>query len=384
MNKFSKAISLLCLFFGASQMILLGLIPKVASVTLLPISTVLIIYGLSIFIFLFMTRFWSHRFSCIRPSWIYRIGLWGIFSSFVFLLAAFTVQDPKAAIIFFILARLTHASTASSIMPFSQTVKIETRHGVHQGVLDTTIFLNIGRLLGLAIGGFFSFNSITSLLVLMGMIILSALLRYESSEVKMNLSANEDMLPQGIGAYFLIPLCFTIIVSFFHASIVDIISNLVDGVTKQSALIYSSLGAASVAIVLIQLVLKKLDLMNSPITIMLGSLSYITSFVAFINISNVAMLGVFLILFSIGVAILPISYMGHFYFRFNMIAKQIIAGKISFYQTLGNALGALVAGLIIKAQIQNYILFIFIILVLIGTTVVVNNISEKNNEVVHE
>ncbi|MGI4992198.1 hypothetical protein ACRXCV_06185 [Halobacteriovorax sp. GFR7] len=365
-NNLTKAISCLCFVFGAAQTILLGLIPKIAMVTNLDITSVLIIYGFSIFFFLFMTKEWAALFSNIRPKNIYRIGQYGLLLSTLALLATFTSGNVKLSLVCFILSRIIYAMTASSIIPFSQVVKIARFEDAQKGVLETTVFLNTGRLVGLILGGLLAFNLNMGLVILIGLIVLSILLGFERGRSDIEfISAKEDQGSKFVVLPLLmIPLAFTFMTSFFHMSMTNIVSDLFIGQIKQSATIYWTLTVASLVIILTQLFLKKMNLITSKFVTLLAIFALISSFYSFYRIDDLRTLYGFIILFSFGAAIIPILYMGQIYKLSSGVSKQIVASEISFYQTLGNALGALTSGLIIKLQLTNYILLFFVALVM--------------------
>ncbi|EPZ49721.1 hypothetical protein M902_0928 [Bacteriovorax sp. BAL6_X] len=370
-NRFTKAISCLCFIFGAAQTILLGLIPKIAMVTNLDITSVLIIYGFSIFFFLFMTKEWAALFSRIKPMHIYRIGQYGLLLSTLSLLATFTSGDVKLSLVFFIISRVIYAMTASSIIPFSQVIKIARFEDAQKGVLETTVFLNTGRLVGLILGGLLAFNLNMGLLVLVGLIVLSILLGLErgQSEIGMISAKQDQNLRQIILPLLLIPLAYTFMTSFFHMSMTKIASDLFVGQIKQSATIYWALTVASLVILLTQLILRKFNLITSKIVTLFSIFALISSFYSFYRIDDLITLYVFIILFSFGAAIIPVLYMGQIYKLNSAISKQIVASEISFYQTLGNAIGALSSGLIIKLQLTSYILFLFVALVIVASLI---------------
>lgn len=378
-SKFIKAISMLCFTFGASQMILLGLIPKIAKASNLSISTIIIFYGISIFHFLLMTRVWGWLFEKMAPTSVYRVGLWGIFLSYASLLLAFLVSSPIATFGLFVISRFIHATTASSIVPFSQLVKIGHHSDANKGVLETTMFLNIGRLVGLLLGGILASNLTLSLIILMGLIIILAIQRNERSGKTLIFHESEKSKAQkqafGFKPLFLVPLLFTLISSFYNTGITEAVSKIFIDTTKQSATIYWSLTAATLCLVLIQFLIKRFNLLNSLIVIIFGVLSLIVSFYAFTQITTTVNLIVFIVLFAIGAAIIPIYYMGHIYGKYSNEKKQVIASKISFYQTLGNAMGAVIAGSIIKLNLEVYIIFIFAILTLVSVIMIVKSRS---------
>ncbi|MFG1593770.1 MFS transporter [Halobacteriovorax sp. CON-3] len=365
-NNFTKAISCLCFVFGAAQTILLGLIPKIAMVTNLDITSVLIIYGISIFFFLFMTKEWAALFSRIQPKNIYRIGLYGLLLSTLALLATFTCGNVELSLACFILSRVIYAMTASSIIPFSQVVKIKRFKDAQRGVLETTVFLNIGRLIGLILGGLLAYNLYMGLVILAGLILLSILLGFErgQSEIEMISVRQDQNLRQIILPLLLIPLAYTFMTSFFHMSMTDIVGDLFIGQIKQSATIYWTLTIASLVIIVTQLILKKMNLINSKFVTILAIIALLTSFYSFYRIDDLRTLYGFIILFSFGAAIVPILYMGQIYKLNPATPKQVVASEISFYQTLGNALGALSSGVIIKFQLTNYMLIFFVALVI--------------------
>ncbi|WP_412474294.1 hypothetical protein [Halobacteriovorax sp. YZS-1-1] len=380
-NKFVKAISLLCFIFGASQMILLGLLPMISEATNLNITTIIIFYGLSIFHFLLMTRVWGNLFNSLSPVTVYRVGLFGIFFSYGFLLLAFLVSSPIAAFGLFIISRIIHASTASSIVPFSQLINLRFHTKSSDGVLNTTMFLNIGRLFGLILGGVFAFNLSMSLVILMVFIIAVSLNGWERAG-KGILLCEKDYKEESdeikdkkvrFKPLFLIPLFFTLISSFYNTGITKAVSSIFEEATKQSATIYWSLTLATLCLVLIQFIIKKYKLLESYIFITFGVVSLIASFYAFTLITSITTLVAFILLFAIGAAIIPVYYMGFIYGQYVTDKKSIVASKISFYQTLGNAIGAISAGTIIKLNLDVYIIFIFSILTFFSVYMIVKN-----------
>lgn len=380
-NKFVKAISLLCFIFGASQMILLGLLPMISEATNLNITTIIIFYGLSIFHFLLMTRVWGNLFNSLSPVTVYRVGHFGIFFSYGFLLLAFLVSSPIATFGLFIISRIIHASTASSIVPFSQLINIRFHTKSSDGVLNTTMFLNIGRLFGLIFGGVFAFNLNMSLVILMVFIIAVSLNGWERAG-KGILLCEKDYKEESdeikdkkvrFKPLFLIPLFFTLISSFYNTGITKAVSSIFEEATKQSATIYWSLTLATLCLVLIQFIIKKYKLLESYIFITFGVVSLIASFYAFTLISSITTLVAFILLFAIGAAIIPVYYMGFIYGQYVTDKKSIVASKISFYQTLGNACGAITAGTVIKLNLDVYIMFIFSILTFFSVYIIVKN-----------
>ncbi|MFG1501325.1 hypothetical protein ABMA70_14045 [Halobacteriovorax sp. XZX-3] len=364
-DNFTKAISCLCFVFGAAQTILLGLIPKIAMVTNLDITSIIIIYGFSIFFFLFMTKEWAALFSKLKAKTIYRIAQFGLLMSNLALLATFTSGNVRLSLIFFVISRIIYALSASSIIPFSQIVKIGRYKDTHSGILETTIFLNAGRLVGLVLGGLLAFNLNLSLVVLIVMLLLTIPFDFKSgiNEIQTIAGKKDSDTKQLIMPLLFIPLIYTFMTSFFHTSITSVVGDILIGQIKQSATIYWLLTLASLVIILTQLILKKLKLINSKIFSTLAIVSLLFSFYSFSRVNSLETLYGFILLFSFGAAIIPILYMGHIYNLNPSSPKQIVASEISFYQTLGNALGAIMSGVIIKYNFTNYILFLFVALV---------------------
>lgn len=328
-------------FLGAYQIMTLGSLGEIHSRTGISLSHILSIYGFSILVYFFMTKYAHNFISRGSHNFLYLLGGIGLLSAACFIAIAIFYSN---SIIYFVLSRASFALLASFVLPLQNSISFDIE-GVREGQLSDSVVINLGRLLSLLsmvfLGAEFSFTLFLVLLV--NFLIFSRVSAYKFErhiEVKL------------VARY--IPIIFTALNSMVLTYILFQTQSLgKDGFGAYlNILLFSSF-----LVVMSKTVLMKLKLQNDPrvLIIALISLALTLPFVG--DLVNVF---IFVFFFSLFVALTPHHYSA--YLGQKNIDNKILSSEINSLHILGNALGAIAMAFSIKFQIQNQLIWTFAII----------------------
>ena len=375
MNKSLILVSLASCLFGASQTMILGLIPFMSKALNLPLAIVVSIYGLSILIYLIFTLWWGKFIPEIGVKKSLLAGTGGLALSNGALL--FSIYSTSAGGMLFIASRLIHAIGASSIIPLSQGLRAQIHGREAGGLLSHSLWLSVGRFSGLFLGLIFYTNITTLLLItILCSMILNLCICFWSVSVE-QIKAQQPETSNAISLIYFQPLLFMSVIAYFNTSLSKTVSYFEKVVVLQTKALYLGLLVIAFFILLFQIILKKTTLYRVAIINFIAYLSLVGSAYFFHRIEDLNSLILFILLVSFAAALIPLDYSVKIFSQ-QRKGETLISGKISFYQTLGNALGAMLAGAALSFdRMSSNLILLFAFTVLCGHIYLTINKKKK-------
>lgn len=326
------------LFLGAYQIMTLGSLGIIRDRTEVSLGTILLIYGLSILIYFFMTRYAHNFMTRVSYQLLYLLGGIGLLCAACFIAIAIFYSN---SILYFVLSRASFALLASFILPLQNSVSFD-REGVKNGQLSDSVIINLGRVIAIlsliSFGLEFTFALFLNLIV--NLLIFTKIIPYGFTNIT-----------KGRFRARYIPIVFTALNSMVLTYLLVQTHSLGEqGIeTYLNILLFSSILVVGAKAILIRFKLQD-DLRVLVLALVCLGLSL--PFVG--ELMNVFMLVFF---FSLFVALTPHHYSA--FLAKKQIDKRILSSEVNSLHILGNALGAILMGISVKYQVEVQMIWAF-------------------------
>lgn len=354
--------------FGSIQAVSLGIIPLVSFNSGIELSNVMIFFGLSILLYILGTRFWARRIGEIEVKDLYSIAYIGLFFSILFLACSIAFSG-LFSFGFYLLSRLAFCLLASLCLPLSQVVFVESSHKkVEKGLISHGFMLDMGRMFGLLSIILMPFDKN---LILFGWALVSGLILIRHSltkEINLSLtsSISEDLNPKKLSSNLLLALLFTIIMGAINAQFPFLLRDIISDSSKVTDSFYQILLFANVVMMASHLIVKRGNLVNSNfIKIFIGLLFVITP-ILISYAQTLSLIWVLAFVVSVVAACFPILYGKIIYHSNKAQSSAKISSEMAISQTLGNALGTIIIGIIIGYRDFTVIYYFTLIIVFLS------------------
>ena len=339
--------------FSAVQILLFTMLPFIAESLNLSLSLVIGVFSLGSFLFLWSGPYWSSKSDSSGRMKILNIGMIGQFVSFfmLFLLIVYSRHFPESIIVTLLLiSRIIYGAFASAIIPVSQALQLDlsVKETYLKSMLSNSMSLNLGRMIGpiyVLINGDSPKGLMKGVLVWIIFIIVSNFV-CKNFETKQRLIQKEKMrfdlgiITKELKWVFLLALLFTCFIGTLHNTFGLHIKELflLDSAAT-SILMAKFLLGSSIMAVASQFLSKKFfnDPWQGPLLI--GAFALFCGAMGFALGTTSLQIWMSMLVVSIGIAMIPPSYLTLTTFFSPTIERGKKFGMINAANTIGYTIG---------------------------------------------
>jgi MFS family permease len=365
------------LTFASTQILLFTLLPILAEKLSVSLSVIVGCFSLGSFLFLWGAPYWSSKSDKIGRDAVMNVGLAGLAVSFFILVVLFHFSLPMGETVSFvmlILSRVLYGSLASAIVPVAQLKNADlAKEGEHiSGMFSHSLALNVGRSIGplllllgkdhlghLLLGiAAWSFS-----LLIMNFILSSQKLISENK----NDSTSPTLQWVNVAKIILLPLAVTVLLTAYtgilHSSLGETLKKVftLSG-SEASTLMAQVLLMGSVAMVMAQVAGKILFKKNAYLAITVGFVLLLSGATYLAVISDKTVLYVAIVFISAGLALIYPAHLALVHVKFPKESMGRNIGILASGNTIGYALGGLLASLFLNYEVQKIALLIVCLL----------------------
>lgn len=339
--------------FSAVQILLFTMFPFIAESLNLSLSLVIGVFSLGSFLFLWSGPYWSSKSDFSGRMNILNIGMIGQFVSFLilFLLIAYSQYLSEALIVtLLIISRIIYGVFASAIIPVSQALQLDlsVKEAYLKSMLSNSMSLNMGRMIGpiyVLVNGDSPKALMKGVLFWIIFIIVSNFL-CKKFETKQRLVQKEKMtfdwslINKDLKWVFLLALLFTCFIGTLHNTFGLHIKDLFSlNAAETSILMAKFLLGSSIMAVASQFVSKKFfnDPWQGPLLI--GAFALFCGAMGFALGTTSTQIWMSMMVVSIGIAMIPPSYLTMTTFYSPTIERGKKFGMINAANTIGYTVG---------------------------------------------
>lgn len=358
--------------FSAVQILLFTMFPFIAEALNLSLSLVIGVFSLGSFLFLWSGPYWSSKSDSSGRMKILNLGMIGQFVSLLllFLLLIYSRHLPETiTVILLIISRIIYGAFASAIIPVSQALQLDlsTKETYLKSMLSNSMSLNLGRMIGpiyVLVNGDSPIGLIKGVLFWLVFIMVSNF-ACKKFETKQRLVQNDNMIfdwsliTKELKWVFLLALLFTCFIGTLHNNFGVHIKELFDlDAPSTSILMAKFLLGSSIMAVISQFVSKKIfnDPWQGPLII--GAFTLFCGAMGFALGTTSTQIWMSMMVVSIGIAMIPPSYLTLTTFYSPSIERGKKFGMINAANTIGYTVGGFFTAITLKIFSHNLALII--------------------------
>lgn len=358
--------------FSAVQILLFTMFPFIAEALNLSLSLVIGVFSLGSFLFLWSGPYWSSKSDFAGRMKILNVGMIGQFISFLllFLLILYSRHlHETVTVILLIISRIIYGAFASAIIPVSQALQLDlsVKEAYLKSMLSNSMSLNLGRMLGpiyVLVNGDSPIGLMKGVLIWLVFIMLSNVV-CKKLETKQRLVQKEKMtfdwslITKDLKWVFLLALLFTCFIGTLHNTFGLHIKELFDLDAPATSILMAKflLGSAVMAVVS-QFVSKRFfnDPWQGPLII--GAFTLFCGAMGFALGTTSSQIWMSMMVVSIGIAMIPPSYLTLTTFFSPSIERGKKFGMINAANTIGYTVGGVFTAITLKLFSHNLALII--------------------------
>lgn len=375
--------------FSSAQALLLILFPLMADNWKLNLGSVIACFAWGTFLFLWSAPFWSKRSDEVGRAKILKVGLAGLFISF--LVVAFLLRNPFESstlnFIVLLLSRSVYGLFASGIAPVSQTIHAENSslENSTQAMFSHSMSLSLGRVIGFAMLALFV-NSLPIVLYIFALAMMFNLVfayftidsnssQKSEFESGMKFSFLKNLSPNVRGV-LLIAFLVTSLTEALNSSFSTNIRHILH-LTSEDAAQWASqiLLFASLGIFVVQAMGRVFHQTLRKYGFHLGLIAFLAASLLFNVASDEKFIFIAITLFVLGLGIVPPIYLSHLKASSASKMKAVYAGLVGSAHTLGYVVGSTLTALVFTLGFETN----GILLVILATALVAVGFSQKRN-----
>ncbi|MEA9356090.1 MFS transporter [Bacteriovorax sp. PP10] len=348
--------------FSAVQILLFTMFPFIAESLNLSLSLVIGVFSLGSFLFLWSGPYWSSKSDFAGRMKILNVGMIGQFVSFLllFLLILYSRHLPEAVTIaLLVISRIIYGAFSAAIIPVAQALQLDlsVKETYLKSMLSNSMSLNLGRMIGpiyVLVNGDSPIGLMKGVLVWLVFIMVSNFL-CKKLETKQRLIQKEKMIfdwsliTKELKWVFLLALLFTCFIGTLHNTFGLHIKELFDlDAPATSILMAKFLLGSSIMAVVSQFVSKRFfnDPWQGPLII--GAFTLFCGAMGFALGTTSSQVWMSMMVVSIGIAMIPPSYLTLTTFFSPSIERGKKFGMINAANTIGYTVGGFFTAVTLK------------------------------------
>lgn len=348
--------------FSGIQMMIFTLIPFIAETGTLSLSSVMLSFSVGSFLFLWSSPFWASRSDRWGRLKVLALGMLGLMLSTA-LLTLILVHPFSAEINEYILwgSRLLYGLTAAAIVPVSQALQIDQNpeQTPLKSMLSNSMSLNVGRALGplcLLVGGGSNMLVVLKIITFWSLVVLTLNIWGATQDASTRLAKAESLslrewklTLRHIFDIFSLALLFTSFVGILNFSLAAILKKSFTLSSADSSVLMAKLLLVSALLAVLTQALGKMIFKNPRQgALIVGIISLFGASLILGHLGDWPELWLAIVLLSVGLSLLPPSYMALMATRGPDLQFGRRAGLAAAANTLGYTFGGSLAALTYK------------------------------------
>lgn len=358
--------------FSAVQILLFTMFPFIAEALNLSLSLVIGVFSLGSFLFLWSGPYWSSKSDYSGRMKILNIGMIGQFISFLLLFLLITYSrhlHEAVTVTLLIISRVIYGTFASAIIPVSQALQLDLsiKEAYLKSMLSNSMSLNLGRMLGpiyVLVNGDSPIGLMTGVLIWLVFIMVSNFTckRFEAKQrlvQKEKMTFDWSLITKDLKWVFLLALLFTCFIGTLHNTFGLHIKELFELDAPATAILMAKfLLGSSIMAVVSQFVSKRFfnDPWQGPLII--GAFTLFCGAMGFALGTTSTQIWMSMMVVSIGIAMIPPSYLTLSTFFSPSIERGKKFGMINAANTIGYTVGGFFTAITLKLFSHNLALII--------------------------
>ncbi|WP_413557628.1 MFS transporter [Bdellovibrio sp. HCB209] len=355
--------------FSALQILLFTLLPYLAETMHVSLASVVATFSAGSFLFLWSSPYWAAKSDKVGRQPILLAGLLGLAVSTLMLWSLTQWGEKLGATVvlgLLILSRVIYGVLASAIVPVAQALQVDLSESksAMKAMISNSMSLNIGRSLGpiyvLLSGGQNMDRVLVGflfwILALMGLNIWA--LRVKAPQMKTAVTQESGVSAWGLAFnrmrwVFLLAVLFTSFIGILNSSLAVILKHSFSLSSEDSGLLMAKLLLVSAVIAVATQFVGRMFFKNPwQGALVLGALTLLVGSVLLYLMNAPAQLWMAIVFLSIGIALVPPCYLT----LMTTVDPQHVglgrkAGIVSAANTIGYAVGGVLAAITLKIQI---------------------------------